>query len=109
HAGPHSDARPGSVYPAAAQGFRSRPRQSTALFDDPRYGLSLCGESRQPSGESRMSLSSSEPIFERKSEPLLSRGQFLGRMAAAVGVTLAIVAASLAMGMAGYHYLGGLP
>jgi hypothetical protein len=30
-------------------------------------------------------------------------------MAAAIGVTLVIIAVSLGMGMAGYHYLGELP
>jgi hypothetical protein len=30
-------------------------------------------------------------------------------MLAALGVTLLIISASLAMGMAGYHFLGGLP
>src|SRR5438105_3125507 len=55
-----------------------------------------------------MSPTTDEPLFERKGEPLISRGQFLGRMARAVAVTMGIVAASLAMGMAGYHFLGGL-
>src|SRR5207245_11418649 len=49
-----------------------------------------------------------EALFERKTEPLLSRGRFVGRMAAAFGVTLVIVAGSLAIGMAGYHFIGGL-
>jgi hypothetical protein len=48
-------------------------------------------------------------MFEHKSQPLLPRRQFLQRMVAAIGVTLAIIAASLAFGMAGYHFLGGLP
>ena len=50
----------------------------------------------------------SESLFEHRSQPLLPRSQFLRRMAAAIGVTLVIIAVSLAMGMAGYHYLGGL-
>ena len=50
-----------------------------------------------------------EPLFEKKTDPLLSRGQFLGRMGIAFAVTMAIVAGSLAMGMAGYHFIGGLP
>ena len=50
-----------------------------------------------------------EPLFERKTDPLLSRGQFLGRMGLAFAVTMAIVAGSLGMGMAGYHFVGGLP
>jgi hypothetical protein len=47
-------------------------------------------------------------LFERRTDPLISRAHFAGRMAAAFGVTLVIVAASLAMGMAGYHFIGGL-
>ena len=47
-------------------------------------------------------------MFERKSEPLLSRWQFVGRMSRAFGVATLIVVGSLAMGMTGYHYLGGL-
>ena len=50
-----------------------------------------------------------EPLFESKTDPLISRGRFVQRMLAAFGVTMVIVAASLFMGMAGYHYLGGLP
>ena len=50
----------------------------------------------------------SDPLFERKTEPVISRARFAGRMAAAFGVTLIIIVASLAMGMAGYHFLGGL-
>lgn len=49
-----------------------------------------------------------EPLFESKVDPLISRGRFVQRMLAAFGVTMAIVAASLLMGMVGYHYLGGL-
>jgi hypothetical protein len=49
------------------------------------------------------------PLFETKGQPLLSRGRFVSRMVRAFGVTILIVAASLAMGMAGYHYLAGLP
>ena len=50
-----------------------------------------------------------EPLFESKTDPLISRGRFVRRMLAAFGVTMVIVAASLLMGMVGYHYLGGLP
>jgi hypothetical protein len=56
-----------------------------------------------------MNLPSSEQLFERKSDPLLPRRQFYQRMAAAIGVTFAIIGVSLAFGMAGYHFLGGLP
>src|SRR4051794_7724556 len=55
-----------------------------------------------------MSLTSDEPMFERKSEPLLSRWQFVGRMSRAFGVATFIVFGSLVMGMAGYHFLGRL-
>jgi hypothetical protein len=48
-------------------------------------------------------------MFENKTEPLISRGRFYGRMSRAIGVTLLIVAGSLAMGAAGYHYLARLP
>ena len=48
-------------------------------------------------------------MFEHKSEPLLSRGEFYGRMARHGAVVLGIVAFSLFLGSAGYHYLGGLP
>ena len=55
-----------------------------------------------------MTSDESQPLFERKTDPLLGRGQFAGRMAGAFGVTLVIVMASLAVGMAGYHFIGGL-
>jgi hypothetical protein len=47
-------------------------------------------------------------LFERRKDPLISRGQFLGRMGLAFAVTVGIVAGSLGMGMAGYHFIGGL-
>ena len=47
-------------------------------------------------------------LFERRNDPLISRGQFLGRVGLAFAVTLVIVAGSLVMGMAGYHFVGGL-
>jgi hypothetical protein len=48
-------------------------------------------------------------MFEHKSQPLLSSGEFFGRMARTVAVVAGIVAFSLLMGSAGYHYLGELP
>jgi len=51
---------------------------------------------------------SDEPMFERKGEPLLGRWQFVGRMFRALSVATLVVIGSLAMGMAGYHFLGGL-
>jgi hypothetical protein len=48
-------------------------------------------------------------MFEHKSEPLLSSREFFGRMAGSVAVVTGMVAYSLFMGSAGYHYLGDLP
>src|SRR5512141_2005444 len=48
-------------------------------------------------------------MFEHKSRPLLPRPAFYARMAKSVGVVAAIVAFSLLLGSAGYHYFGGLP
>lgn len=47
-------------------------------------------------------------MFEHKSRPLLSRKAFFARFAWSVAATAAIVAFSLFLGSAGYHYLGGL-
>lgn len=48
-------------------------------------------------------------IFEPKNAPMLSRGEFLVRVGRSFGVTLVIVAFSLLLGGAGYHYCGRLP
>jgi len=48
-------------------------------------------------------------MFEHRSQPLLSSREFFGRMARTVAVVAGIVAFSLLMGSAGYHYLGDLP
>jgi hypothetical protein len=48
-------------------------------------------------------------MFENKTEPVISRRRFYHRMSRAFGVTLLIVASSVAMGAAGYHYIAGLP
>jgi hypothetical protein len=45
--------------------------------------------------------------MERKHQPLASRRVFYGRLARSFLLTLAVVAVSLALGTAGYHYLGG--
>jgi Co/Zn/Cd efflux system component len=42
-------------------------------------------------------------MFEQKSEPLLSRGEFLGRVARSALTGALLVVGSLAIGMAGYH------
>jgi hypothetical protein len=47
--------------------------------------------------------------FESKNEILLPRAQFLARLGRSFAVTLLIVAFSLLLGGAGYHYFGLLP
>jgi hypothetical protein len=42
--------------------------------------------------------------FEHKSEPLLPFRDFIGRLAQSTVVGLAIIAVSLVVGMAGYHF-----
>jgi len=46
--------------------------------------------------------------FESKSEPLLSRAQFAGRMVRNFGLASALVAVSLLAGMLGYHLTEGM-
>ena len=46
-------------------------------------------------------------MFEHRSHPLLSTGQFALRMLRMFGVTVAIVVASLVIGASGYHFLAG--
>ena len=48
-------------------------------------------------------------MFEHKSEPLLPRWAFYARMAQSGAVVAGIIAFSLFVGSAGYHYLGDLP
>jgi len=48
-------------------------------------------------------------MFETRNDPLLPRAKFLARLSRSFGVTLLIVAFSLLIGGAGYHYLGQLP
>ena len=47
-------------------------------------------------------------MFERRSEPLISRAAFLRRFARHLAAALGIILGSLAMGVAGYHFLEGL-
>jgi hypothetical protein len=47
-------------------------------------------------------------MFERRSDPLLPRRAFLGRLAASAALGFAIVAASLLIGMAGYRFIVNL-
>jgi hypothetical protein len=51
----------------------------------------------------------SQPMFEHKSRPLLSRQKFYQRMARSAAMVVGIVAFSLYLGSAGYHYLASLP
>ncbi|MBN9267559.1 MAG: hypothetical protein J0I57_12505 [Hyphomicrobium sp.] len=46
--------------------------------------------------------------YETLGEPLASRAQFFRRLGANVALALALITVSLAVGMAGYHWLGGL-
>jgi len=48
-------------------------------------------------------------MFEHKSDDLLPRPEFLKRMARSAGLCLGVVAFSLGVGSAGYHYFGVLP
>jgi hypothetical protein len=47
-------------------------------------------------------------MFEHRKQPLLPRRAFYARLARSAAVAGAIVAASLAVGMAGYHGLEGM-
>jgi hypothetical protein len=47
--------------------------------------------------------------YEAKSHPVASRSAFAGRMARSFGLASALIGLSLLAGMAGYHYLEGLP
>ena len=46
--------------------------------------------------------------YERASDPLARRAVFLRRVGANLALALVLVAVSLAVGMLGYHFLGGL-
>ncbi len=47
-------------------------------------------------------------MFETKSDPLLSRGQFLLRMARSFAATLVVILVSLTLGSLGYRYFARL-
>ena len=47
-------------------------------------------------------------MYEHRTQPLLSRGAFLRRLASHGGVAVLMVAGSLSMGMLGYHLFEGL-
>ena len=46
-------------------------------------------------------------MFEHKSEKLLPRRKFVGRMAGAVAFAMAILAVALTIGTLGYHFAAG--
>jgi hypothetical protein len=48
-------------------------------------------------------------MFEHRRQPLLSTREFALRLLRCFGLVTAILAFSLALGSAGYHYLGDLP
>lgn len=48
-------------------------------------------------------------MFEHRKQPLVPRRVFYTRLARSLGLASMIVAASLAIGMAGYHFLERLP
>lgn len=47
-------------------------------------------------------------MFESRSEPLAPRHAFLRRVANYLGLAVVVIGAALAIGVLGYHYLGGL-
>ena len=53
-------------------------------------------------------LRSLKPMFERRKEPLLPRRAFYARLARSFGVASLIILISLAIGIAGYHFLEDL-
>jgi hypothetical protein len=48
-------------------------------------------------------------MFEHKSEPIASRAQFIRRMVACFGLSIAVMAISLVIGVCGYHWIAHLP
>ena len=48
-------------------------------------------------------------MFESKHEPLISRNRFVGRMFLHLVISIAILAFSLFLGIAGYEYFESLP
>jgi hypothetical protein len=46
--------------------------------------------------------------FERRNQPLLSRLEFIERVAIHTGIGVGIIGGSLGIGVLGYHFLGGL-
>ena len=48
-------------------------------------------------------------MFEHKSQPVASRASFIKRMTASFGTALAMIVVALAIGIAGYRWIAGLP
>ena len=48
-------------------------------------------------------------MYELRHQPLLSRERFMRRVASHVGIAIAVLALSLALGMLGYHVFEKLP
>jgi len=48
-------------------------------------------------------------VYELRHQPLLSRERFMRRVASHVGIAIAVLALSLALGMLGYHAFERLP
>src|SRR6267154_3623323 len=48
-------------------------------------------------------------MFEHRRQPLLPRSMFYARLARSATIAFAILFASLAAGMGGYHFLEGMP
>ncbi len=46
--------------------------------------------------------------YEKKTEPIAPAPVFYGRMAYSISIALIILAACLAIGITGYHFLGGM-
>ena len=46
--------------------------------------------------------------YEHKSQPILEQRQFIRRILAHAAIAVALVTVSLAIGVAGYHFLAGL-
>ena len=47
-------------------------------------------------------------MYERYHEPLISRKEYLRRIARTVGLAFAVVFAALLLGVSGYHWIEGI-
>jgi hypothetical protein len=48
-------------------------------------------------------------MFEHRTDPVLPTAQFVGRVIGFLALSATLVGLALAIGVLGYHYLGGLP